>query len=139
MLIEARIDNALERHSVSLVTDGTPRTLAIAPRSGGTGSSVNGGEMLCLAIATCYCNDLYREAAKRSIAIVRVVVAAQAEFGGPGEPARTLRYRADVTAHADEAAIFALMLATDRAAEIQNTLRRGMPVAFEPGRAERAP
>jgi hypothetical protein len=33
----------------------------------GGGSSANGGELLCLALATCYCNDVYREAKKRGI------------------------------------------------------------------------
>ena len=31
-------------------------------KSPGRGSAVNGGEFLVLALATCYCNDLYREA-----------------------------------------------------------------------------
>jgi len=31
------------------------------------------------------------------------------------------------------------MLHVDRVAEIQNTLRQGMQVAFEPGSVERAP
>jgi len=42
-------------------------------------------------------------------------------------------------AKADETAIRELMMHVDRVAEIQNTLRQGMPVAFEPGTAERAP
>ena len=139
MQISARVDNAFERHSVSLATAGAARELTIAPRAGGFGSSANGGELLCLALATCYCNDVYREADRRGIAVVRVAVEAQAEFGGEGEPARSLRYRAHVVAKADEPAIRQLMAHVDRVAEIQNTLRRGIEVLFEPGRAERAP
>jgi organic hydroperoxide reductase OsmC/OhrA len=139
MQVSARIENAFERHSVSLASAGAARELTIAPRAGGFGSSANGGELLCLALATCYCNDVYREADRRGIAVVRVVVEAQAEFGGEGEAARTLHYRADVVARADEPAIRELMLHVDRVAEIQNTLRQGMQVAFEPGSVERAP
>ena len=139
MQVSARIENAFERHSVSLASAGAARELTIAPRAGGFGSSANGGELLCLALATCYCNDVYREADRRGIAVVRVVVEAQAEFGGEGEAARKLHYRADVVAKADEPAIRELMLHVDRVAEIQNTLRQGMQVAFEPGSVERAP
>lgn len=139
MLIAAHVDNAFERHSVSLVTAGATRELTVVPQAGGFGSSANGGELLCLALATCYCNDVYREANRRNIAVVRVAVEAQAEFGAEGEAARSLRYRAHVMAKADETAIRELMMHVDRVAEIQNTLRLGMPVAFEPGRAERAP
>ena len=139
MQISATVDNAYARHSVSLVTGGATRELTIAPRAGGKGSSANGGELLCLALATCYCNDFYREAEKRGIDVVRVTVEAQAEFGAEGEAARTLRYRADVVAHADELAIRELMAHVDRVAEIQSTLRQGMEIAFEAGKAERGP
>jgi len=88
MQVSASIENAFERHSVSLASAGAARELTIAPRARGFGSSANGGELLCLALATCYCNDVYREADRRGIAVVRVVVEAQAEFGGEGEAAR---------------------------------------------------
>lgn len=139
MQVSARVDNAFERHSVSLATAGAARELTVAPRASGFGSSANGGELLCLALATCYCNDVYREADRRGIAVVRVDVEAQAEFRAEGEPARSLRYRAHVVAKADEPTIRELMAHVDRVAEIQNTLRQGMEVLFEPGRAERAP
>jgi uncharacterized OsmC-like protein len=139
MQVSARVDNAFERHSVSLATAGAARELTVAPRASGFGSSANGGELLCLALATCYCNDVYREADRRGIAVVRVDVEAQAEFRAEGEPARSLRYRAHVVAKADEPTIRELMAHVDRVAEIQNTLRQGMEVLFEPGCAERVP
>ena len=139
MQVSARVDNAFERHSVSLATAGAARELTVAPRASGFGSSANGGELLCLALATCYCNDVYREADRRGIAVVRVDVEAQAEFRAEGEPARSLRYRAHVVAKADEPTIRELMAHVDRVAEIQNTLRQGIEVLFEPGCAERAP
>jgi organic hydroperoxide reductase OsmC/OhrA len=39
-----------------------------------TGSSINGGELLFAALATCFCNDLYREAAQRGINVQDVDV-----------------------------------------------------------------
>ena len=136
MLIEARVENAFQRHTISLVTNGSAHALSVAPRSSGFGSSANGGELLCLALATCYCNDIYREAEKRGIAVLRVVVEASAEFGAVGESARTLRYRATVAARAGESDIRRLMLDTDRVAEVQNTLRKGIEVRFELGGIE---
>ena len=138
IVVEARVENAFERHAVSLTTNGASHEISVAPRSSGYGSRANGGELLCLAVATCYCNDVYREAEKRGIPVRRVVVEATAEFGAAGQPASALRYVASVVAEADEHEIRDLMLHTDRVAEVQNTLRRGIRVEFEPGRAERA-
>src|SRR6266568_4407677 len=74
MKISARIANQQGRHNVALETDGREKKLGIAPGGDGFGSSLNGGELLFLALATCYCNDLYREARKRTIEMVRVRV-----------------------------------------------------------------
>ncbi len=131
MLIAAHVMNEREQHTVTLTTDGAIRSLSVAPRSGGNGSSANGGELLCLAVATCYCNDIYREAAQRNVPVLRVEVSAHAEFGLPGEAAKSINYRAKVTARASEPAIRELMLHTDRVAEVQNTLRQGMDVRLE--------
>jgi len=133
--IRAQVDNRENSHQVELATNGNIHTITIPPRAGGFGSSANGGEMLFAALATCYCNDIYREADKRGITVERVEVEAHAEFGGPGEPALSLRYTANVAARAAAQAIRDLMTDTDRVAEVQNTLRRGMEVRFEAGQA----
>ncbi len=131
MLIQASVENERKRHSVVLKTNGTAHSLSIASRASGFGSVANGGELLCLAMATCYCNDIYREAEKRAIEVVRVDVEAQAEFGQPGAPASRLSYSVSVFARAPEQAILDLIMHTDRVAEVQNTLRQGMPVQLE--------
>jgi organic hydroperoxide reductase OsmC/OhrA len=136
MRIEAHVRHRGGQHAVDVATAGTSRAIAIPARAGAPGSSVNGGELLCSALATCYCNDIFREAAKRGIAVASVEVDVTAEFGGVGEPARSIRYSAAVAARASEADIRELMLHTDRVAEIQNTLRLGLPVMFESQRAE---
>ena len=131
--IEARVDDSSGVHHATVTTNGLSRDLPIAPRATGSGSSVNGGELLCLALATCYCNDIYREAALRGIEVSRVVVHVDAEFGTPGAPAAAVRYRADVAAKATESDIRALMVHTDGVAEIQNTLRHGVAAQFAVG------
>lgn len=131
MQISARVESRENRLQVTLGTNGQSHALAIAPKPGGFGSSANGGELLALALATCYCNDLYREAAARGIVVQAVEVEVDAEFGGVGEPARRIRYRARVTADQSEEAIRQLIEHTDRVAEVHNTLRAGISVDLE--------
>ncbi len=128
MRIIARISNTESNNLVIVKTDDRARPVEIPAKAGGRGSSVNGGELLFLALATCYCNDIFREAARRGVAVQGVEVEVEGEFGAEGEPARSISYRAMVRAHAGEREIRQLMLDTDRMAEIQNTLRLGMPV-----------
>ena len=131
MLISATVDNKFQRHQITLTTGGKSHTLDVQPRASGLGSSANGGELLCLAMATCYCNDLYREAAKRGIEVMGVEVQANAEFEAEGAPAERLSYRVVVRANAPEASIRELITHTDKVAEVQNTLRLGLPVGLE--------
>jgi len=128
--IAARVTNARDSHTAEVATDGAARTIAIPPKASGFGSSANGGELLFLALATCYCNDLYREAAARGMTLRAVEVEVEGEFGGRGEPARDIRYRARVEADATSEEVASLLADTDRVAEIQNTLRRGCPVTL---------
>jgi organic hydroperoxide reductase OsmC/OhrA len=103
----------------------------VAAKAAGPGSSVNGGEFLMLALATCYCNDLYREAARRGIAIDAVEVEARADFDDVGLAARDVRYRVTVRSSAAAADVDALLRETDAVAEVQNTLRAGVPVILD--------
>jgi organic hydroperoxide reductase OsmC/OhrA len=130
MKITARVENAQDQHEVVLATDSVRHALSIPPKKTGMGSSANGGELLFLALATCYCNDIYREAAKRGIEVKSVEVEVTGEFGAAGEPARDVTYRAKVEARASEKEIRDLMTHTDRIAEIQNSLRLGTKVTL---------
>lgn len=128
--INARVQNSHENHLVTLRTNDEIHTLQIAPKPNGMGSSVNGGELLFLALATCYCNDIYREAAKLGIKVESVEVDVQGDFSDPGVPAKNVTYRARVAARASESQIRELMRITDGVAEIQNTLRIETPVSL---------
>lgn len=123
MNVTAQVRNSHSQHQVTLSTNGNPHSIVIPPKPSGFGSSANGGELLFLALATCYCNDIYREAAKRGIEIEQVEVTVEGQFASEGGPATGVTYRAKVVAHASTAEIRELMQHTDTVAEIQNTLR----------------
>ena len=130
MKVSAKVQNSEGQHHVILSTNENVHSITIPSRSTGFGSSANGGELLFLALATCYCNDIYREASKRGLKVDHVEVEVKGEFGAEGEPAKNVSYRAKVTAKASKAEIQELMTQTDRVAEIQNTLRQETPVIF---------
>jgi uncharacterized OsmC-like protein len=130
MKITAKVENSKDNHQVTLQTNDNVHSITIPPRSTGYGSSANGGELLFLALATCYCNDIYREAAKRNIQVERVEVEVHGEFGAEGEPAKNVTYQAKVFAQGNEEEIRELMKFTDTVAEIQNTLRIETPVVL---------
>ncbi len=114
-----------------MTTSGVAKTIPIPPHPGGTGSAINGGELLMLALATCYGNDLYREAARLSVEIRGIEVVAEADFAGIGIAATNIRYRAKVDSTAAPEEIERLLRETDSVAEIQNTIRSGAQVGFE--------
>lgn len=128
MRISARIRNGAGRHAAEVETAGVRKAVTIPAKQDAPGSGINGGELLFLALATCYCNDVYREAGKRDIAIESVEVEVVGEFGGEGEGARHVQYSARVAGAASEAELKELLVVTDRVAEIQNTLRSGVDV-----------
>lgn len=84
-----------------------------------------------LALATCYCNDLYREAARLGISIELCEVEASADFEGVGLAAKNIQYRARVASSASDAEVARLLRETDAVAEVHNTLRAGVPVRLE--------
>jgi len=128
MKISASVQNSRGQHHVTLTTNDNSHSIVIPPKSSGLGTGANGGELLFLALATCYCNDIYREAAKRNIQVEQVEVEVSGDFGAEGEPARNVTYKAKVHAKGTEAGVRALIEHTDTVAEIQNTLRVGTDV-----------
>lgn len=130
MKISALVRNGGSRHEAVVSTAGAEQSLSIAPKPSGQGSNVNGGEFLMLALATCFCNDLYREAAGLGISVESVEVEASAEFPGVGLAATNITYRAKVTSTASPEKVAELLRVTDAVAEIHNTVRSGVPVTL---------
>jgi organic hydroperoxide reductase OsmC/OhrA len=130
MIISAHVSNREGHHKVSLTKDRKDQSLQIPPKAEGLGSSVSGGELLFLALATCYCNDIYKEAKKRGMSVRNVEVDVQGEFGSEGGGAKNISYRASVAAKATQDEILDLIRHTDKVAEIHSTVRNGSPVVL---------
>lgn len=131
MKISAVVRSSPVVHEVVVCTDASEQSLAVPSKTSGAGSKVNGGEFLMLALATCYCNDLYREAATLGISIQSVEVEASAEFAGIGLAATNIVYRAKVLSPSSPSEIAELLRVTDAVAEVHNTVRSGVPVTLE--------
>ena len=130
MEISATIRSSLNQIDVEVKTNNTAKQVALPAKPSGFGTAVNGGELLLLSLAACFCNDIYREAAKMNISVSEVEVIATADFGAEGEPGTNFQYKANVTADATAAQIKALIEYTDKAAEIHNTLRKGVTITI---------
>lgn len=133
MHITAKVVSSSATYQANVSTGESSQLVAIAPKPDGLGSSVNGGEFLMLALATCYCNDLYREAKRLGISIESAEVEASAEFPGIGLAATNISYRAQVQSSASADVVLRLMRETDAVAEVHNTIRAGVPVHFLEG------
>jgi len=132
MKIVASVRNTGRDHRVTVTTANVSQDLAIGAKACGRGSSVNGGEFLMLALATCYCNDVFREAVRLNLPVDSVEVEAQADFDGPGLAARNITYRARVESSVLRADIEKLLCQTDAVAEVHNTIRTGAVVTLIP-------
>ena len=130
MKVSAVIKNKFHQHEIVVQTNEDSKEISIAHKPAGYGSSVNGAELLLLSLATCFCNDIYREAAKRNIEVSEVEVVYTGDFGAEGEPGSNFQYRANVIANAASEEIEALIKYTDSIAEIHNTLRKGLDITL---------
>ena len=130
MHISASIFNTMSQNAVAVTTNTSSKELHIPPKTDGKGSSVNGGELLFLALATCFCNDIYREAAKRKMEVTSVAVDVSGEFGGEGEPGFNIQYQAKVDAKASAEEVRELIAYVDEVAEVHKTLRLGTTVTL---------
>ncbi|HSB89906.1 MAG TPA: OsmC family protein [Anaerolineales bacterium] len=132
----ARIHNSQGEHHVKLSTGDRTSKIEIPPKPSGLGSSATGGELLMLALATCYCNDVYREAAKIGLEVSHVDVECSGDFPAEGQPARDVAYTVRITANGSSQQIRELAVQVDRMAEIHNTLRAGTPVVMTQAETE---
>jgi uncharacterized OsmC-like protein len=130
MKVSATIKNKLNEHAVVVQTNDAAKEVDIPAKSTGYGSSLNGAELLLLSLATCFCNDIYREAAKRNIRVSGVDVEVAGEFGAEGEPGFNFQYKATVSSDASPEEIEKLIDDTDKIAEIHKTLRQGLNISL---------
>lgn len=128
MKIAATVVSSATGHEVTVRTGEAVQSLVVPAKKEGAGSAVNGGEFLMLALATCYCNDLFREARRLGIPMEGAEVEATAEFPGIGLAATDITYSARIQSAASASDIQRLLRETDAVAEIHNTLRSGVPV-----------
>ncbi len=131
MILSATIHNRRDANDIVVQTDGNAKTINIPGKVEGLGSSINGGELLFLALATCFCNDLYREGARKNMVIQSVDVTVSGGFTREHEPATDITYHVNVQAPAHSPQeISDLIRFVDSIAEIHNTLRRGAAVTL---------
>lgn len=128
MKIRASVENTENSHRVAVSMNDNKTTLEIKPKTNGRGSGVNGGELLFLSLATCYCNDVFREAESMNIIVHELKVVVNGEFGGRGDPARNVTFDVEISADASDEKIKELLQLTDTVAEIQNTMRTSVPI-----------
>ncbi len=128
MQFKGHVTNTGTNHLAEVAVGDRRTAIQIAAKASGRGSGVSGGELLMLALATCYCNDLYREAAKMGIDVSEVDVECAADFAAEGMPASGVAYSATINAKASEEQIQELAARTDALAEIQNSVRQAIPV-----------
>jgi uncharacterized OsmC-like protein len=130
MKVSAAIKNKLHENVIVVQTNDAVKEVVIPAKATGYGSSLNGAELLLLSLATCFCNDIYREAAKRDINVSGVDVKVTGEFGAEGEPGFNFQYTANVTSDAPAEEIEKLIEDTDKIAEIHKTLRQGLNITL---------
>jgi uncharacterized OsmC-like protein len=128
MQIRASVKNTKGAHQAVVGTNDNQTLIEIKPKSSGRGSGINGGELLFLSLATCYCNDIFREAESMNIIVHELEVFVGGEFGGRGEPARNVYFDVKISADASEEEIGELLRLTDTVAEVQNTMRVAVPI-----------
>ena len=87
----------------------------------------SGGELLFLAIGACYCNDIYRESAKRNIKVKSIHIDVEGDWSGEPIRAQNSTFTAKVEAEASEKEIRDLITYTEQVVEVHNSLRMCTP------------
>ena len=103
--------------------------------AGGGGLGFNGGELLYLAVAGCVSNDLFREAAARSITLHHVQVTVRGDFSGDPAVSEDIVYEVEIDGDAPAERLESLVRHVDEIAEIPNSLRLGTPVTLRGAQA----
>ena len=122
---------SLDGGPTAVASSGAYSVLTDRPASsGGRGLGFNGGQLLYAAIAGCYSNDLYREAATMGITLRRVSIDVDGDFPARGEPSLPITVDLEVDGDASEDRLRELVDLVDRIAEIPNSIRGTTPVVL---------
>src|ERR1043165_1909410 len=89
----------------------------VAAGGRGRGRGFNGGQLLYAAIAGCYSNDLYREAATLGITLSRVMITVDGDFPKRGEPSTPITVDIEVEGVASDDRLRELIGLVDTIAE----------------------
>jgi uncharacterized OsmC-like protein len=128
MKLSASIHSKRNHYKTFVQANESVKEIRIGQKLSGLGSSITGGELLLLSLATCFCNNIYREAAKRNIEISAVEVEVTGHFGADGEPGSNFKYNTRITSDSSQSEIEDLVNYTDKVAEVHNTLRKGVSI-----------
>jgi putative redox protein len=96
--------------------------------AGGRGLGFSGGQLLYLAIAACWSNDLYREATTMGIELAGVELTVDGDFPARGSGSTPITIDLVVRSAAAEERIRALIDEVERIAEIPRAIREGPPI-----------
>ena len=109
---------------------GGPFTLTVdrPTAAGGGGLGFNGGQLLYLAIAACWSNDLYREAATMGIQLDGVELTVDGDFPSRGSGSTPISVDLVVRSAEPEARVRELIAEVERIAEIPRAIRDATPI-----------
>ena len=109
---------------------GGPFTLTVdrPAAAGGGGLGFNGGQLLYLAIAACWSNDLYREAATMGIELDCVEIAVDGDFPARGEGSTPITVDLTIRSAATGDQLRELVAEVERVAEIPRAIRDSPPI-----------
>ena len=113
---------------------GGPFTLVVdrPAAAGGGGLGFSGGQLMYMAIAACWSNDLYREAATMGIELDGVEITVDGDFPARGEGSTPITVAVVVRSSAPEEHVRELIAEVERIAEIPRAIRDGAPIEIRP-------
>jgi uncharacterized OsmC-like protein len=100
--------------------------------AGGGGLGFSGGQLLYMAIAACWSNDLYREAATMGIELHGVEITVDGDFPARGEGSTPITVDVLVRSPAPEERVRELVAEVERVAEIPRAISEGPPIEIRP-------
>ncbi len=120
-----RIDlRSMDGGPTGVASSGSFSVLTDRPTAaGGRGLGFNGGQLLYAAIAGCYSNDLYREAATMGITLSRVAITVDGDFPARGAPSTPITVDVVLEGDAPVERLADLLELVDGLAEIPNSIR----------------